>query len=79
MPAKLLFPPGRRGKTTVGNTEQKMVSVINELQNKSCQCSGRSLLLAEGLRRGFKEEVTLKQILKDGKALQMQGKGGWSG
>ena len=33
---------------------------------------GRSLLLTEGLWRAFKEEVTLKLILKDGRALQMQ-------
>lgn len=33
---------------------------------------GRSLLLTEGLWGAFKEEVTLKLILKDGRALQMQ-------
>lgn len=36
---------------------------------------GRSLLLTEGLWGAFKEEVTLKLILKDGRALQMQRRG----
>lgn len=44
---------------------------------RAASVQGRSLLLAEGLRGDFKEEVTLKQILKAGKALQMQRKGGW--
>jgi hypothetical protein len=38
----------------------------------------RSLLWAEGLRGSFKEKVTLKQVLKDRKVLQVQGARGGS-
>ena len=35
MPAMLLLPAGRRGKTATQNTEQKVVSITGELQIKA--------------------------------------------
>lgn len=75
MSAKLLFPPGRRGKTAVENTEQKMVSVINELQSKSCQFSGEKFTFSGGSQERFRGRGDFEADLEGWKSFTDAGKG----
>lgn len=79
MPATLPDHLGREVRQLRGTQSRKWLASSTSYRLRAVSVQGRNLLLVGGLRGGFKEEVTLNQILKDGKALQMQRKGGWGG